>query len=280
LKAKSYEDLNRMLFGPKIGSWVSLFMLFVLFGICTVMLAGAGTVFSERLHLSYQTGLFVTLIFAYWIISRGIGMIMTVNTIVVPIMLTFSAIILWNTFESPGSDGWLRITTDQTAAKLWAAPLLYTAFNLATAQAILVPVGASASRKSVLYWGAGIGGALIGLLLLGAHIALSAQMPGISQYDIPMAGLIGNLGMVFQILFLMVIFGEIFTTYIADIYGLTLQIEHRLKWNRQLILFILLIASYAVSQIGFKELLSTLYPIFGMISTVWLTLIAWRKRPV
>ncbi|UUZ93934.1 hypothetical protein LJK87_04485 [Paenibacillus sp. P25] len=41
LNAKSYEDLNNLLFGPKIGGYVSLFTLITLFGVTTVMLAGA-----------------------------------------------------------------------------------------------------------------------------------------------------------------------------------------------------------------------------------------------
>lgn len=61
--------------------------MIVLFGITTVMLAGGGTVFEEQLHLSYQTGLLVTLVLSYLVLSRGIGAIMTVNSIVVPIML-------------------------------------------------------------------------------------------------------------------------------------------------------------------------------------------------
>ena len=65
LKAESYEDLNKVLFGEKIGKWISLFMMVVLFGITTVMLAGAGTVFEEQLHLSYTTGLLITLVLSY-----------------------------------------------------------------------------------------------------------------------------------------------------------------------------------------------------------------------
>jgi len=278
MKAKSYEDLNRMLFGAKIGSYVSLFMLFVLFGISTVMLAGGGTVFAEQLHLSYQTGLLVTLFASFWIISRGIRTIMTVNTIVVPIMLLFSCFIVWHSMHSPTADNWLRITSDYSHVAIWTAPLLYTAFNLATSQAVLVPVGATASSKAVIYWGGGLGGALIGLLLLGAHFSLSSQMPGIAQMDIPMAGLVLPLGSVLHILYLFVIFGEIFTTFIADIYGLVLQIEQRTKWNNQLILLVILTLCYLVSLIGFKTLLTTLYPLFGMISVVWLTLMVWRKQ--
>lgn len=278
LKAESYEDLNKVLFGKNIGNWISLFTMIVLFGITTVMLAGGGTVFEEQLHLSYQTGLLVTLLLAYLVLSRGIGAIMTVNSIVVPIMLMFSLVIVIYTWHSPASGNWLRITSDHPIAKIWFAPFLYTAFNLAMAQAVLVPMGATIKDRSVLYWGGLTGGIGIGLLLLSAHYALSAQMPGIAQFEIPMGNIITRLGSIPQIAYLLVIYGEIFTTFIADAYGLSLQLQQRVKLHPKVLLIFILALSYFVSQIGFKALLSALYPLFGVISMIWLVLMIWRNR--
>ncbi|TXK85980.1 hypothetical protein [Paenibacillus sp. N3.4] len=278
LKAASYEDMNRVVFGQRIGNFISLFMMLVLFGITTVMLAGAGTVFEEQLHLSYQTGLLVTLFFGYLVLSRGIGAIMTVNSIVVPIMLLFSLVIVVYTWHSPASGNWLTTTSDHSLMKIWFAPFLYTAFNLAMAQAVLVPMGAAIRDRNVLFWGGLLGGAGIGLLLLSAHYALSAQMPGIAQYEIPMGNIINRLGSVPQIAYLLVIYGEIFTTFIADAYGLSVQLQQRLKWHPKVLLISILTLSYFVSLIGFKALLSGLYPLFGAISVVWLVLMVWRNR--
>lgn len=278
LKAASYEDLNRVLFGEQIGKAVSLFTLLVLFGITTVMLAGGGTVFEEQLHFSYQTGLLVTLFLAYLVLSRGIKAIMTVNSIVVPIMMLFSLAIVIFTWNSPSSGNWTTISSDSSWVKIWMAPFLYTAFNLAMAQAVLVPVGAAMKEKSVLVWGGLIGGVGIGLLLLSTHYALSAQMPGISQYEIPMGHIITRLGAVPQTAYLLVIYGEIFTTYIADAYGLALQLQQRTKLHPKVIIFVILGLSYPISQIGFKALLSALYPVFGLISMAWLVLMVWRRR--
>jgi uncharacterized membrane protein YkvI len=278
LKAGSYEDLNKSLFGETIGKGISLFTMAVLFCITTVMLAGGGTLFEEQLHLSYQTGLLVTLFLAYWVLSRGIEAIMTVNSIVVPIMILFSVIIVIYTWNSPGHDGWLTHSSDFSFSQVWGAPFLYTAFNLATAQAVLVPMGAAATHRSVLVTGGLLGGLGIGLLLLAAHFALSAQMPGISQFEIPMGNIITRLGNFAQTAYLLVIYGEIFTTYIADAYGLCLQLRQRTKLPPTLILISVLLLSYCFSQLGFKLLLSVLYPLFGMVSVVWLAMMFWRNR--
>jgi uncharacterized membrane protein YkvI len=280
LKAKSYEDLNQLIFGDKLGGFVSLFMMLVLFGVTTVMLAGGGTLFQEQLHLSYQTGLLVTIILAYWVLSKGIEAIMTVNSIVVPIMMTFTLIIVIYTWHLPSSMNWLSQTSDEPIAAIWFAPFLYTAFNLAMAQSVLVPMGAAIRERSTLYWGGMIGGIGIGLLLLSAHFALSAQMPGIAQFEIPMANIITRLGSAAQIAYILVIYGEVFTTYIADAYGLCLQLQQRTRLHPKFILIAILALSYTVSLIGFKTLLSVLYPLFGLVSLVWLVIMLWRNRTV
>ncbi|KIL36086.1 membrane protein [Gordoniibacillus kamchatkensis] len=277
VRAASYEDLNRHLFGERIGNWISLFTLIVLFGITSVMLAGSGSVFSEHLHLSYQTGLLVTLFASYFVIVRGMDAIMTVNSVVVPIMVMFTILLLAGTLGGPGRDAWTRLHTDDPIAKIWIAPLLYTSFNLSTAQAVLVPVGAAIRSRKVLILGGLIGGAMIGALLLAVHIALAAQMPGITQFEIPMAHLIRPFGRVLQYVYLLVIYGEIFTTYIANVYGIVLQLQQRTRLPRQALVVVILALSYLCGQFGFKTLLSTLYPIFGFISLSWLAMLVWRR---
>ncbi|WP_068773746.1 hypothetical protein [Paenibacillus sp. FJAT-26967] len=280
VQAESYEDLNKVLFGPKAGKWISLFTMVILFGISSVMLAGGGSVFSEHLSMSFQSGLLVTLCLSYIVISRGIGAIMTVNTIVVPVMILFSLILVIYTSTLPTAGAWLAIKTDYSPIRVWMAPLLYTGFNLATAQAVLVPLGSQIRDRKVLIRGGITGGLMIGLLLLAAHYALSAQMPGIGQFEIPMAGIMTGLGTLIPFIYLLVIYGEIFTTYLGNVYGLTLQVQQRTGLSIRIVLPALLGLSYVVSLIGFKSLLTFLYPLFGVVCSVWLGMMMWKNRSV
>ncbi|TMV47815.1 hypothetical protein FE783_20495 [Paenibacillus mesophilus] len=269
LKAASYEDLNKHLFGPKIGEWFSLFTLAMLFGITTVMLAGGGSVFNEHFKLSYQAGLLLTLLFAYLVIARGLQAIVAVNTVVVPLMVLFCALIITSTVGSPNAGNWLALTSDRPALHIWAAPFLYVSYNLVTAQAVLVPLGASVQDRKAVIWGGVLGGAMVTAMLLAGHFALASQMPGITQFEIPMSRLIARLGGGVQLLFILVIFSEIFTTYIANVFGLTLQIRQRTGWPAKPVIVAILTGTYLIGQIGFSTLLSTLYPLFGMLGLIW-----------
>ncbi|WP_245596142.1 YkvI family membrane protein [Paenibacillus taiwanensis] len=273
IKARSYEDVNTTLFGPRVGRHISVFTLIVLVLVNSVMLAGAGSVFHEHLHLHYQTGLLITIVASYWVINRGMNAILHLNSIVVPTMLLFTIFIMWHTIELPNTMQAFTLVTDKPLYAAWSSSLLYGAFNLAMAQAVLVPLGASMPDERCIRWGGWIGGILIGCMLFAGHFALSAHMPGIMQYDIPMGHIAYGLGLAIQMIYIVLIFSEIFTTFIADIFGITLQLKHRIQIPSKWIIAIIMLFCYLMSQFGFKPLVSYLYPLFGLFSVVWLVLL-------
>ncbi|TYP73739.1 YkvI family membrane protein [Paenibacillus methanolicus] len=277
INAKSYEDVNKVLFGERFGKWVSHFMLIVLFGVTAVMLAGAGSIFNEHWNISYQSGLLITLLLCFLLLRKGMNAILAVNSIVVPIMLLFTVFIVIDTMNTPEANRWILMTSDLSPLAAWISPFLYAAFNLSMSQAVLVPLGAETKDRKTILYGAWLGGIGIGFMLIAGHFALSAYMPGIQQFAIPMGAIARELGSGIQWMYIFLIFAEIFTTLIADIYGLTLQLQERFKGSQTLIILSILLICYLLSQIGFGTLLSTLYPFFGLISLGWLALLI-RQR--
>ncbi|AZK47984.1 YkvI family membrane protein [Paenibacillus lentus] len=278
IKATSYEDLNRHLFGDYFGGWLSIFTLIILIGVNSVMLAGAGSVFVEHLGMNYQIGLWFTLTGTFLLLRRGIEGVMQLNTIVVPMMLLLSIAIIASTAFSPSAMSFITLGTDKGIFTAWASPLLYTAFNLSMAQAVLVPIGGHTTNRRTIIWGGIIGGLGIGFMLMAAHFALSAFMPGISQYEIPMGSIAAQLGIIIQFIYIILIFMEIFSTFVADVYGVTLQLKQRLNVRPFIISIAVLMVCYFTSQFGFSSLLSVLYPAFGAFSLLWACVLASYNR--
>ncbi|WP_337032355.1 hypothetical protein [Paenibacillus illinoisensis] len=267
--SRTYEDLNKHLFGHKAGKWITWITLLILIGVNSVMLAGAGSVFVEHLGLHYQTGLIITIVGTYLLLGRGIKAILQMNSIVVPMMLLLSILMITSTIHLPGALRFVTLTTDTNPIKVWLSPLLYSSFNLVLAQAVLVPVGNQIRDRNVLKWGGVLGGIGVGFMLLAAHFAMSAQMPGIMQFEIPMGSIAFQLGWAVQAVYVTLIFMEIFTTFVADIYGMTLQLSQHLQVPPRLITLTIMMLCYSLSQFGFSSLLSILYPIFGSLALIW-----------
>lgn len=277
IKANSYEDLNRKLFGDVIGRALSLFTLVVLIGVNSVMLAGAGSVFMENFGLPYQIGLWITLIATYLLLGKGIDGVMKLNSIVVPMMIILSLAIIANTAGSPGAARFLTLDTEKGLLGVWASPFMYAAFNLSMAQAVLVPIGSHAPNRKTIISGGLIGGAGVGFMLMAGHYALSANMPGIVQFEIPMGSIAQQLGSITKVVYILLIFMEIFSTFVADIYGITLQLKPRIQLDRKFISITILFICYLTSQFGFSALLSVLYPLFGLFSLLWAAVLALHR---
>lgn len=280
IKANSYEDLNKHLFGPKVGEWFSILMLIELFSVSVVMLAGAGSVFQEQFGQSFLLGVAVTLVLAYLVIRNGMTGIMAVNSIVVPLMIVFTGIVLYHTLTSAtfASGGWLHQNDPYAPGRAWIAPLLYSAFNLASSQAVLVPLGASIKDREAIKRGGILGGLGLGLLLISGHLALSVHTPNIFHYEIPMGLVVAGLGIVIHSVYLLLIYAEIYTTFIAGVFGLSLQMEQRTRLKRNVLVIGTLAICFGISFIGFKALLSTLYPFFGCLSLLWFGMVVLRQR--
>jgi uncharacterized membrane protein YkvI len=274
--AKSYQEFNEYLFGKFIGSGINLLMLFMLLGVCAVMLSGAGAIFEEQLGFSRNIGLVVTIVLSIIVMIVGIKGLFAVNVFVVPMMILFSFLLLLLSMKLPNfMENILFIPYEEDGWKSVVAPFSYTAFNLGLAQAVLVPVAAEINDDETLKWGGILGGAALTIILLSSHMTL-VMKPNIEAYEIPMAVIMKDLASGFFWFHILVIYGEIFTSVIGNIFGLERQIRTYLPIPTIVTVGLIFLITYYISLINYGTLLSFLYPIFGYASLLFIILL-WMK---
>jgi uncharacterized membrane protein YkvI len=274
IQAYSYRELNLYLFGKRFGKMVNLLVLVLLFGISSVMLAGTGSLFQEQLGLHFQIGVLFTLLLTYLLLTKGIRAIFTVNVIFVPLMMVFTFYLVTETYPM---HGWQVFAPELHGFGWVLSPFLYAAFNLATAQAILAPLGREINDPVAIRWGGALGAAGIGILLFSTNYVLSAHMPGVSSYEIPIAMLFYGAGKLLHLVFLCVIYGEIFTTLLGNLFGLTRQLQYYAPWPITRLAAVILFMCYVISWAGFSTLLQHVYPLFGLLSLGFLSAVIWKS---
>jgi uncharacterized membrane protein YkvI len=285
IQAYSYQEMNVFLFGRLIGTGVNSFVLIILFGVTAVMVSGTGSIFREQMGLPYQLGIMVTLVLSYLVILKGIKGIFIVNSMVVPMMLLFSLLISVKVigFESGEPiEGLfqLQLWQEKWAGWKWVVRAIsYVAFNLVMAQAVLVPLGREIEDESVLKWGGVWGGVGLGMMLLASHFALQSAMPEALQTEIPIALVLKDIGWIVLFLFLIVVYGEVFTTLIGNVFGITRQIKHVIQLPQKWLIIMILLTSFVISQVGFSTLVEYLYPFFGYLGLLMLVILIVKKLP-
>lgn len=275
IQAHSYQDLSTYLFGKSIGTIFNLILLSILLGTTSVMLAATGAIFKENFALSPQIGIWFAMLCIYWVTQRGLSGIHSVNTLFVPLLIGFTVLVFF------AAQPWAPVQTPVVeTVKSWAwlsSPLYYVALNVSLTQAVLIPIGRESSSEKILIQGGTLGGLGIGFLLLLAYASMSAHLSDVVHTEMPMIALLSGMGKRISILFAMLVLAEVFSTLIANVYGLVEQVRPYIRLSASLICMIILVVCYAVSFIGFSSLLTVLYPLFGQFVVFFLLMLFWHQ---
>lgn len=277
IKATSYKQLSQYLFGKRASKFVNITLLVMLFGVSAVMLSGAGALFNEQLLLPRFAGILITIALVGIVMAVGMKGILVVNVFIVPMMVLFSIMLLILTVKLPGFTE--TIFTSEERSFSWGpivSPFSYVAFNLAVAQAVLVPVASKINDRKIIIRGGILGGAILTIILLASHLTL-IMLPNLHLYDVPMAVIMKNLAKDFYAIYILIIFGEIFTSIIGNVFGLERKLYSMFYWHRSVSFSLIFVVIIIVSQINYSQLLSFLYPLFGYLSLIFIILLFLRE---
>ncbi len=281
LEASSYEAFNDYLFGKRFGRIMNGFVTIILFGVTTAMISGTGAMAEEQVGVSFHFGVLFTLLLAYITIVRGLDGILAVNSLVVPMMVVFCAVLGISSFLTWSETTALPATPSAAVPPLaWlVSAVTYLSYNLAMAQCVLVPMGSEIADERTIKKGGLIGGIGLGLMLLTTNFALSLENSAVTQLEIPLAPIIAELGTFVKVLFLAVMWAEIFTTLIGNVYGLAANLETVFVLGHNKMLLLLFALGYACSLIGFSNMVGYAYPLFGYTGIATMVLLAFSRLP-
>ncbi|GAA4701426.1 GerAB/ArcD/ProY family transporter [Brevibacillus fulvus] len=274
IQADSFHELNLYLFGKTVGTLFNFLLVTITIGTTSVMLAAAGSLFSESLHLPAQIGIWFSMLMIFLVTTKGLNAIHSVNSIFVPILISFTFLVFWNSqMQEPAQaiilikEPWVWLTS----------PLYYVALNVSLTQGILAPIGKRCSDVKPLIWGGLLGGLGIGALLLLAFFSISPNLSLLQHLEMPMIFLLQNLGHGFSLLFSLVVYAEIFSSLVANVFALKQQVKSLLPLPQSVIILVILLICYSISFVGFGSLVHFLYPLFGQLVGLLLFVLFWQQ---
>ncbi|WP_051344220.1 YkvI family membrane protein [Alicyclobacillus herbarius] len=287
LKARSFRDVANYLLGRWVGNVVNLILLLMLFGVSATMMAGTGELAREILGLPFALGVWATLAVTFLTLLRGITGLMKANSIIVPILIF---VVLFASVRSACTPHAIEHAL-QAAMQLSSphplaagiAAVLYVAFNIGLAAGVLIPLGAEVGDLVVLRAGAIAGAAALGFMLLAVTFTLLVHYPTSVSYAVPMGFVASRYGGVFQWLFSFILWGEIYSTLVGNVYAIGSQLPiparpHLVAWVKDGYHLGLLLLAAACSTVGFTRMVSYGYTIFGWVSLLLLLAVMWPLR--
>ncbi len=270
LSARSHREILHYACGHTMGRVMDVVITLFLGATLTVMVAGGGAVFAEQMGLPRAIGTLATAVLAGLTILAGMRGIMAANSVVVP-MLTLAVMGLsLASIRFHGLEPILTHTMPWPAlapvGSWFVAAWLYVGYNLVLSISVLGPLGAEVGDRRVIVLGGLLGGLVLGVLAAGIKLAISAHMPEIGNWEVPMLFLARLHPRPVQWFYTIILWAEIYTTAISCAYGFASRAAEGVRGSYRGVVVLVTAASLLGSGIGFSTLLTFLYPLFGFVT--------------
>lgn len=257
-----------------INTIINLFILITFF----IMIAGFGAYFEQELGLNSLIGSSILAIVTFIIFMTSVKGVVKANELLVPVLIGFLVVIgIMNLKDVHVLELGNYIIKSNSSSFLLSA-VLYSSYNSILLIPVLLTLKNYIHDKKQIYKIAIISTIIILLLSIIVFLLLVRVDVDITELEMPAVYVVTNMFDILKYIYGFIILGSIFTTTIS--LGTSfLQNTTKNKKSYTQIAVIMCITSVLISKIGFSNLVSSLYPIFGYLGLLQiLKLVATRVR--
>ena len=270
----SYSDVLKIISPNLLGKITGVITTFYLISSASIILAGSGALINQFFGIPKIIGSLIMLVLASIFLLRGTNGLIEVNCVIVPSLIATITIltILYFTF-CKDSLSIANLTSFQPPKEgIWISTILYAGYNTLCASGVLVPLSTEMKKTKVMASGIFLGALGLTILCSMINLMLTVNQPYIYECEIPLLLVANRFGSIIQALLVMIILLEMFSTEVSDVYSISKTIEQTFKIKFEKGIFIVLAIAFPISQVGFSNLITTLYPLFGTLSLIFITL--------
>lgn len=269
----SYSDLIRVISPNFLGKITGGITTIYLISSASIILAGSGALINQFFGIPKIVGTLIMLGIAILFLLRGTDGLIEVNSFIVPtLVITISTITVLYFILAKDMVSFDHIRSFQPQKSgLAISTILYAGYNILCSSGVLVPLSTEMKKSRTMVLGIIVGAVGLTILCLMINLLLTVNQPYIYKYEIPLLFVSTRFGTILQALLLVVILLEMFSTEVSDVYSISKTLEQSFNIEFKKGIFIVLAVALPISQVGFSNLISTLYPIFGVLSLIFIT---------
>ena len=258
-KLNSYSEVMQVISPNIFGKLTGIITTLYFISSASIILAGSGALIHQFFGIPKIIGTLIMLCISLFFLLRGTEGLIEVNSFIVPgLILTIS--LITTLYIAFGNDVMTIDNIIHAPAKksgVFISTLLYSGYNILCSSGVLVPLSTKMKKSKTMIIGIVLGALGLTFLSLAINSLLLINQPYIYEYEIPLLS--------------MIILLEMFSTEVSDVYSIGKTLEQTFKIKFNLGIVIVLAIALPISQIGFGALISTLYPMFGCLSLIFIT---------
>ena len=283
-RSNDHSEVLSQIAGPITNKILDIALIVSCFVVGFVMIAGAGSNLNQQFGLPFWAGGLLCATLIIIVSFLDFEKITGVLGIFTPIVFIMIIIIAVHTFTNRSFDfdelEAISATIPSPMPNVWISLLNYFALAVMTAVPMAFVLGGSIMRIGVAEKSGILGGLGVSIIITVATCILYANVKLASTVDMPMLAIAEQIHPIFSLIYALVIYGLIFNTAFSLFYALAKRFSSDNPKRFYPILIGTVVTGYALSFMGFRELISIMYPILGYIGFVMLAIltVAWIKE--
>ncbi|MGL6173449.1 MAG: YkvI family membrane protein [Cellulosilyticaceae bacterium] len=267
-KVNSYNEFISLVCPGPVAIFTNIVLTLFLVSSTSIILAGSSAVVYQYFGIPRWIGLILMITCSVFFLLRNTKGLFEVNSVIVPILVgVMSAIFIGYMTKNTGQVSLEYLEQLPYTKTNWiGSSIIYAGFNIISIVGILVPLANELNDSKTLLKGVILG--TIILTIMSAYITFLMMVnPSYPlKYEIPILAVASKIGWGLQLALLGVIWLEMFSSQISNIYSLTRCLESKFKISYKKGIAICLLIATPFSMIGFSKLVDFLYPLYGVLS--------------
>ena len=269
MKTTSHKEAIFGISGKIIGTIVDYIIILTLFGVGVVMIAGAGSIFSQQFNLPAPLGSTVMAILVILTIMLNVEKVIAIIGSITPFLI-LAVIVLagYSLTTMDTSFATLDPIANQQASALpnwFLSAINYVSFNIAVGASMAIVMGGTEKDEKVAARGGLVGGLILGGLILLSHLAIFSKVDVVGGADMPLLQIANDLSPLLGVAMSLILFGMIFNTAVSMLYSFSARFVVMGTSKSRIFIVSVVSIAYILSFVGFTKLVSLLYPTIGFL---------------
>lgn len=277
LKAVSHMEVIRRISGRYLGMGYDLVLIFTLFGIGVVMLAGAGPIFNQQFNIPTYIGTILMTGLVLITIMAGVKRVIQVLAVITPVFLLVIIFVnIYSMITSSNSSADLEAIAVQqySVSNHWfSSAFNYVSLVTLTNAAMLFIMGGNETNGKHAAIGGFLGGLFCGILVLVSNIAIYQNIDIVAALQMPTLGLASEISPLLGLIFSITLFGMIYGTAVSMFFSFSARFFEPKTKGFNLFSVIGLIVACSLGFYGFSDLVSIVFPIIGYLGYIFIVII-------
>ncbi|NIK11558.1 YkvI family membrane protein [Alkalibacillus almallahensis] len=262
LNSEDYMPLLKRLVGERWAKFYDWSVLLYLFTTIFIMISGSGATVAV---FDWPTivGVICMVVGLLVIIPRGMDGILSINRLLLPVMIVALGVVLMLFIWREDVPLLYHDVTDQGN---WMASIPFTSLNVIPLIAVLGAIGKKITSYLEIYIASIGSGLILGVLSYLYNISLIQVADQLYFYDIPLFAIL--YGYRIEIFFGMtgLLVFAIYTTALTSLFGLIARIQSQINYSKGKLGVLIIGLALPFTFVGFSNLISYLYPLYGVIN--------------